>query len=281
MIRKSIRTLLLGAAALAALGFLLFGRAFPSYVGTAVDSARASVADAVPVELEIRRAEGLIVQIDPQIEVCKRDLARAEVELDELRASVVRLDKAVVQEERALRAGATRLRAEPAGVLLAADAGERRRAEAALARRKDGYVNDAAMLKTKRSLIERQEQAVAAARDRLDAVRLERADLDGQLQSLRTQKLQLEALAAASRRFELDDSALGRAKEALAGVKKRLDVAQRVLENDLTFHGEPAGEPQAARDVVKEIDALFGAGASAEATAAVEVAAAGGDAGGR
>lgn len=275
MIQKPIRTLLLGAGALAALGFLLFGRAFPSYVGTAVDSARAAVADAVPVELEIRRAEGLIRQIDPQIETCKRDLARAEVELDELKDSVVRLDKSVAQEERALRAGAERLRVEPAGLVLAADAGERRRAEAALARRKDGYVNDAAMLRTKRSLIERQEQAVAAARERLDAVRLERAALDAQLQSLSTQKLQLEALAAASRRFELDDSALGRAKEALAGVKKRLDVAQRVLENDLVFHGEPATEPQAARDVVKEIDDLFGA---APATAAVAAtAAAGGD----
>jgi chromosome segregation ATPase len=271
MIRKSIRNLLLGGAALAALGFLLFGRAFPSYVGTAVDSARSAVADAVPVELEIRRAEGLIRQIDPQIETCKRDLARAEVELDELKASVERLDKSVAHDERALRAGAERLRAEPAGLQLAVDAGERRRAEAALVRRKDGYVNDAAMLKTKRSLIERQEQAVGAARDRLDAVRLEREALDGQLQALRTQKLQLEALAAASRRFELDDSALGRAKEALAGVKKRLDVAQRVLENDLAFHGEPTAEPQAARDVVKEIDALFGAAAAAPevATAAV------------
>lgn len=271
MIRKTIRTLLLGGAALAAIGYLLFGRAFPSYLGTAVDSARAAVADHVPVDLEIRRAEGLIRQIDPQIETCKRDLARAEVDLEELTESVGRLEKSVATDERRLRAGAERLKGDTKVVALASTGEAQRRTQAGLERAKDSYVNDAAMLKTRRALVERQTNAVAAARERLEAVRLERAALDDQLHMLRTQRLHLEALAAASHRCEIDDSALGRAKEALTGIKKRLDVAQRVLENDLAFHGEPAAAPTASRDIVREIDELFAGEANAAAAPAIAV----------
>jgi predicted nucleic acid-binding Zn-ribbon protein len=276
MIRKTIRTLLLGGAALAAIGYLLFGRAFPSYLGTAVDSARAAVADHVPVDLEIRRAEGLIRQIDPQIETCKRDLARAEVDLEELTESVGRLEKSVATDERRLRAGAERLKGDTKVVALASAGEALRRTQAGLERAKDSYVNDAAMLKTRRALVERQTNAVAAARERLEAVRLERAALDDQLHMLRTQRLHLEALAAASTRCEIDDSALGRAKEALTGIKKRLDVAQRVLENDLAFHGEPAAAPTASRDIVREIDELFAGDATAAPAVAVEYVESGG-----
>jgi DNA repair exonuclease SbcCD ATPase subunit len=276
MIRKTIRTLLLGGAALAAIGYLLFGRAFPSYLGTAVDSARAAVADHVPVDLEIRRAEGLIRQIDPQIETCKRDLARAEVDLEELTESVGRLEKSVASDERRLRAGAERLKGDTKVVALASAGEALRRTQAGLERAKDSYVNDAAMLKTRRALVERQTKAVAAARERLEAVRLERAALDDQLHMLRTQRLHLEALAAASSRCEIDDSALGRAKEALTGIKKRLDIAQRVLENDLAFHGEPAAAPTASRDIVREIDELFAGDAAAAPAVAVEYVESGG-----
>jgi predicted nucleic acid-binding Zn-ribbon protein len=223
--------------------------------------------------VEIRRAEGLIRQIDPQIETCKRDLARAEVDLEELAESVARLEKTVASDERRLRAGVERLKAEPKVVALASSSSgdAMRRTQAGLERAKDSYVNDAAMLKTRRALVERQTKAVVAARERLEAVRLERAALDDQLHMLRTQRLHLEALAAASHRCEIDDSALGRAKEALTGIKKRLDVAQRVLENDLAFHGEPAAAPTASRDIVREIDELFAGEANAAAAPAIAV----------
>ncbi|MFN9756327.1 MAG: hypothetical protein ACK58X_07930 [Planctomycetota bacterium] len=276
MIRKTIRTLLLGGAALAAIGYLLFGRAFPSYLGTAVDSARAAVADHVPVDMEIRRALGLIRQIDPQIETCKRDLARAEVDLEELTESVGRLEKSVATDERRLRAGAERLKGDTKVVALASTGEALRRTQAGLERAKDSYVNDAAMLKTRRALVDRQTKAVAAARERLEAVRLERAALDDQLHMLRTQRLHLEALAAASNRCEIDDSALGRAKEALTGIKKRLDVAQRVLEHDLAFPGEPAAAPPASRDIAREIDELFAGEAAGGAAVAVEFVESGG-----
>jgi chromosome segregation ATPase len=261
MIRKTLKWMLLGGVVLGGAGFLALGTSFPSYLGTVAASVRESVAGQIPVELELKRAENLIRQIDPQIETCKRDLARAEVDLEELQASVQRLEQVVAGEERKLKAGARLLGGqEAAQVELAADFGARRRVTADLERTKDSFVNNVAILKTKRTLIERQSRAVESARQRLDAVRAERVILEDQVQALKTQQMQVEALAAQSHRFDLDSTALSQAKEVIATVKKRLDVAQRMLENDIAFHGDPVASAVDERNVLKEIEELFAAG---------------------
>ena len=268
MIRKTFKMLLLGGAVLGGAGFLFLGTDFPGYLGSVASQVRESVADQIPVDLELRRAEDLIRKIDPQIDTCKRDLARAEVELEDLEDSVVHLEEVVEAEAKKLKVGAALLREEGAsGVYLAADFGARRRVSADLGRTKDSYVNNVAILKTKRTLIERQTRAVGAAKDRLAAVRYERAALEDQVRALKTQKMQVEALAATSNRFDLDSTALSQAKEVIAGVRKRLDVAQRMLENDMAFQGEPVGEVVDERDMLEEIDALFEAAPRAEARA--------------
>src|SRR5262245_30671159 len=128
MIRKTLKWMLLGSVVLGGAGFLFFGTAFPSYVGTMASSVRDSIAGQIPIELELKRAENLIRQIDPQIDTCKRDLARAEVDLDELQASVVRLEKVTGAEEKKLKTGARLLSGSDDGqVQLAADFGARRR----------------------------------------------------------------------------------------------------------------------------------------------------------
>ncbi|MEO6593923.1 MAG: hypothetical protein ABIP94_04135, partial [Planctomycetota bacterium] len=128
-------------------------------------------------------------------------------------------------------------------------------------RTKDSYVNNVAILKTKRTLIERQSRAVEAAKQRVTAVRCEREALEDQVRSLKTQQLQVEALTAQSSRFDLDSTALSQAKEVISTVRKRLDVAQRMLENDMVFQGEdPMALAVEQRNVLKEIEELFAAG---------------------
>ncbi len=258
MIGKTLKLMLLGGAAVGGAGFLFLGTDFPGYVGTVASSVRESVAGQIPVEIELKRAAGLIRQIDPQIETCKRDLARSEVELEELQQSVGRLEKVVGTEEKKLKVGARLLTGDCDGqVQLAADFGARRRVSVDLERTKDSYVNNVAILKTKRTLIERQGRAVEAAKQRLVAVRAEREALEDQVRSLKTQQMQIEAMSAQSQRFDLDSSALSQAKEVISGVRKRLDIAQRMLENEVQFHGEPIEVAMESRNVVKEIQDLF------------------------
>jgi chromosome segregation ATPase len=262
MICKTFKWMLLGGAVLGGAGFVFLGTDFPSYLGTMASSVREGVTGQIPVEFELKRAEGLIRQIDPQIDTCKRDLARSEVELDELHQSVARLEAVVTNQEKKLRVGARLLSGDgETAVALAVDNGARRRVSADLQRTKDSYVNNAAILKAKRALIERQDRAVDTAKQRLVAVRTEREALEDQVRSLKTQQQQVEALAASSTRFDLDSTALSQAKEVIASVRKRLDIAQRMLENDMVFQGDdPALAVVEERNVLKEIDELFAVG---------------------
>ncbi|MEY4672863.1 MAG: Chromosome partition protein Smc [Planctomycetota bacterium] len=261
MIGKTLKMFVLSGAVLGGAGYLLFGSSFGSYLGTVAESVQEGVEQSIPVDFEIKRAESLIRAIEPQIENCKRDVARAEVELEELQESVADLQKLVETEEKRLRTGHALLRSDGvATARLAAVNGAERRMELELQRTLDSFRNNQSILRTKRSLIDRQTEAVAAAKLKLNTVRAERETLADQVVTLKMQQSAIEAMAASSRRFDFDDSALSQAKEALGKVQKRLDVAQKMLENDLVWHeGDPLAAAAPARDVLKEIEEQFAA----------------------
>ncbi|MCC6671529.1 MAG: hypothetical protein IT458_10740 [Planctomycetes bacterium] len=242
--------------------FFVFGPHATSYFRTMAGSIRDGVRGSVPVDFELKRAEELIQAISPEIDNCKRDVARAEVELENLVQDVQRLENEVGKAEKKLRTSS--LVVSPSGcgeqttaLVLASHGVARRRVEIDLERTFEVYKNNQALLKGKKALIERQNQAVSAARTRLDAVRAEKSRLEDMVATLKTQKAQLDALAAGSRRFDLDDSNLGKAKEVLAEVKKRLDVAQRMLEDDAFYAGGTEDAAASDRNIVAEIQTWF------------------------
>ena len=270
MMFKAVKLVVLTGAVLGGVGFLLFGTNLGSYLGTMATSVQETVNESIPVDFEIKRAEGLIVKIDPQIEACKRDVARAEVELEELSASVVGLEKVTTQEEKKLKTGAKMLSSDgEAQVVLASDLSTRRRVERDLQRTMDSFRNNQSILKTKRALIDRQTEAVAVAKQRLAAVRAEKENLIDQVRTLKTQQQWVETMAANQKRFDLDDSALSQARAALVQVQKRLDVAQKMLENDMAAQGDdPVAMAAPQRDVLLEIREQFAVAGHAETGAA-------------
>lgn len=271
MFLKPVKWLILTGAAVGGAGLLLFGTDFGSYLGTMASSVRESVQQQIPVELEIKRAEKLIQAIDPQIDTCKLDVARAEVELDRLHEAVAILQKKVDGEQKKLKGGAELLSDDAnCSFQLSSDRLSRRRVELDLQRTLDSYKTNQSILKTKQTLIQRQTEAVAVANQRLDAVRAEKENLEDQVRKLKTQQQWVETMAASSKHsFQLDATALSQAKAALEKVQERLDVTQKMLEKDMVFYGdEPMTSGQPARDVLREIHEEFEV--SAAAPAAVE-----------
>lgn len=259
MFKKMFKWALISAVTLGAAGLFLFGDHAGSYFSTVSHSLRDQVRESIPVEFEIKRAEKLIRAIDPEINECKREVAQAEVELDHLVAQVGRLKKTVQKQERKLKNGADLLgtTAKVSSYDLGGSTYSRRRVEIDLERTFEMFKNNEAILSSKKKLIERQTMAVAASRIKLDSVRSRKAELEGTIASLKVQKQHLDALAASSKRFDLDDSALGRATEVLANVKKRLDVTQKMIEDDIFFTDGISAERKPGRNIVKEISVHF------------------------
>jgi predicted nucleic acid-binding Zn-ribbon protein len=252
---KLIKWSIITVIAVGVAGFAVLGDHFGSYVGTVGSSVRDSVRGNIPIEFEIKRAEKLIRAIDPEVNQCKRELAIAEVELEHLIQNVDRLHKTVEKQTRKLKNG-QKLLSDIQTSSYETSSGHvysRRRVEIDLGRTLEMFKNNKAMLKSKRSLIERQTMAVSASRVKLDSVRTRKAELENTIASLKVQKKHLDALTASNRRFDLDDSALGKATEVLAEVKKRLDVTQRMIEDDM-FFAEGISEDRAPRrNILKEI----------------------------
>lgn len=249
MKRKKMRMLIalvLGAAAVT--------MCLPSYAETAASMVVKSISKQVPVEFELQRAEGMLSKIEPQIERCKHDVAQAEVNLENLEADIRKLRDRVAEQESTLKRGAELLRGAPNGVL-AASATEMAKSRMAvdLKRRLEVCKNHKAMLSAKEKLRDRHRQAVGAARARLDAVRCERDHLHDMAQSLRVQKMQIEALAAATPNLKLDDSALSEAKSVLGKIKNRLDVAQKMLDDESVFAAGDKDTPVSPELVEAEI----------------------------
>lgn len=258
---KFAKWTLIGALCLGAAGYFFFGRDVVSYVSTMATSVKDSVRGEIPIEFELKRAETLIQNIAPQIDQCKLDVARAEVRLEALVGDIERLERDVARAEQKLKTGADRLagwNGEAQFELAGGQNVSRERLEIDLERTFETFKTNQGMLRSKRALVERETAAVAAARNKLDAVRAEEARLKDLIGQLKTQKAQVEAMRASSKNFSLDDSALGEAKQVLATVKERLDVAQRMLEDDLFFEGHPTPR-QPSRDIVKEIRQHFSA----------------------
>ena len=259
---KLVKWTLISGLGLAGAGYFLLGDNVLSYVSTAASSVKDSFRGEIPIEFELKRAEKLIQAIGPQIDQCKLDVARAEVRLEGLVDDIDRLGRDVARAEHKLRVGADQLAAWNGDAHYELAGGQnlsRERLEIDLERTFETYKTNQNMLKSKRALVERETAAVAAARGKLDAVRSEEARLKDLIGQLKTQKAQIEAMKASSRNFSLDDSALGDAKQVLLTVKERLDVAQKMLEDDLFFAGSPSTARQPARNIVKEIKQHFAA----------------------
>lgn len=259
MFKKMFKWTLIGVVVVGAVGFFLFGDHAGSYFSTVSNSVRDQVRESIPVDFEIKRAEKLIRAIDPEINECKREVAQAEVELDHLVAQVGRLKKTVKKQERKLKNGAELLgtTAKVSSYDLGGHTYSRRRVEIDLERTFEMFKNNEAILSSKEKLIERQTMAVAASRIKLDSVRTRKAELEGTIASLKVQKQHLDALAASHKRFDLDDSALGKATEVLANVKKRLDVTQKMIEDDIFFTDGVTAEHKPDRNIAKEIGVHF------------------------
>jgi chromosome segregation ATPase len=246
----------------AALLYITFGTSAPSYVGAALGKARDSVKEAIPIDFEIQRSARLIQKIEPQIQECLRDVAVGEVELADLRDSIGEMEKrSEVLHAKLLRRKGM-LESGEAVYYVAGLRMQRSRLENDLERVFEDYRNLQSLIKTKHRLLKNQEKSLVAARRKLEAVLAERAHLKDMLKSLKTQKRQVDALAAQSRKFELDDSSLVQARQSLKEVKKRLDVAQKMLEADLINLSDldeegvsPSTRPD--RDIVQEVNSYL------------------------
>ncbi len=240
-----------------AIGFLVLGTGFGSYISTGVGLASSKVRDSIPIEFEIKRAEGLIDGIIPEIQACKKVVAQEEVEMDYLRQDIVQIEKTQAKSYEKIRVQQAALKRGEDRYFFGGKSYVRADVESDLDRTFESHKASESLLESKRRILAARSSSVEAARKRLEQVKAEKDKADAMLQNLVAQMRQVQALEAVGSKFVLDGSKLAQAKDLLSRCQKRLDVAQRMIEEDVVDNETISIDTPGARNVVEEVDAYF------------------------
>jgi chromosome segregation ATPase len=262
MIKKGLLTAALGAGALA----LLFGTAAPSYVKTAFHKIRHNAKDAVPIQFQIERARQQVADLEPAIHLNRESIASAEVDVERLekelaagQANLTQETKEILALRKCLDTGDLKL---TGSVSYTPD-----EIKAELTHRMDRFKQVKQILKEKQETFKARQKAVISGRKQLAEMSAAKQALLTKIDGIEARLRSIEATQAANE-FSFDDSELARVKESVSDLEKRVEVMARVAEQEgrIAEKGVPVLiEP--TRDVLREIDAEFGASRGSTTTA--------------
>jgi len=215
-------------------GGLLFGDDLVSYVKSSANTVRGHVKSSVPIEFELTRARDLLDEIIPEMHANVRRIATEEVELASLKADIHASAEKLTEE----RARVAKLR-DVVGVELASYrvGGRKYTREQVvddLSRRFDRVREAEVVLAGKERLLIQREATLAAAEQMLRKTRSQKALLRDKIESLTSQHRLVQAAAVGSH-MQIDHSKLAKTEKLISEIKKRLDVAERVLARQSEF----------------------------------------------
>jgi hypothetical protein len=256
MILKSVKFVAVGSAAALVLGGLVFGSDVVSYVKSSANGVRESVRNNVPIEFELRRARDLLDEIIPEMHATVELIAVEEVEVEELRHDIARSQ----EQMKAERVAIAKLRHRLNNALVS-DQSERSRIKTKeeLSRRFDRFKQAADVYNGKERLLKTREQSLAASLKVLDKTESRKATLESKIEGLEAQYRLVQAASIGSP-VKIDNSKIAKTEKLISDIKKRLDVAERVLSHEARFI-EPLGfeevETVNEEDLLSEVDDYF------------------------
>jgi len=255
------KKVLIGVAAAAALGTLVFGRDAFSYARTFGCSARDAIKAEVPLEFEIQRARDMVGNLVPDIRKCMHVIAEEEVNVEHLSKEVARASTDLGKQKEEILALRSYVDQEKP-YQYASRTYSTNEIKRDLASRFERYKTAEATLASKRQILTAREKSVDAAREKLEGMLASKRDLEVQIENLDARLKTVHAAQTASSVI-LDDSQLARAKKLIADLNKQLDVAQKMLDADGKFTGLIPVDTtaQVPEDLSNQIDEYFGRGA--------------------
>ena len=256
MIIKWLKRSVLVVAGVSLVGGLIFGKDVVSYVRSSAKSVRTVVKDSVPIEFELRRARDLLEDIIPEMHANVRLIAQEEVEVKALKVDIAKGEKAI--EEEKVRVTKLRNALEKPQVEYCFGGREYPRSyvKEDLARRFERYKESELVLASKRRLLATRENSLTSAMDLLERTKSRKRILEDKIESLASQHRLVKAAAIGSQ-IQVDNSKLAQTEKLINDIKKRLDVAERVLAHENQFVQAIPVDAVAEEDLLIQVDDYF------------------------
>ena len=256
MVIKWLKRSLVVAAGVTVLGGILFGKDAVSYVRSSAKSVQTVVKDSVPIEFELRRARDLLDQIIPEMHANIRLIAQEEVEVAALKADIGTGEESIQEEKVRITKLRDALEKPQAQYCFGNKEYPRSYVKEDLANRFERFKEAELVLASKRRLLTTRENSLHAAMQLLEQTRSRKRMLQDKIESLASQHRLVQAAAVGSH-IQVDNSKLAQTEKLISQIKKRLDVAERVLAHESQFVQAIPVDAVTEADLLTQVDDYY------------------------
>jgi chromosome segregation ATPase len=252
-----VKKIILGTAATAAVGALVFGRDCGSYMRTSVSSVREAIKSEVPLDFEIERAREMVDHLVPDIRNCMHVIAEEEVNVEDLNREITRTEANLAKQKDQILALRTDLGGGKSTYHYAGRTYTSEDVKRDLAQRFERFKTAEETLASRRQILQAREKSLVAAREKLDGMLAAKQNLEVQVENLDARLKTLQAAETASH-VNIDDSQLARAKQLIRDINKQLDVKVKMLDAEGQLVGIPVDAPsEVPENLSEQIDTYF------------------------
>ena len=217
---------------------------------------QAVVKDSVPIEFELRRARDLLEEIIPEMHANVRLIAQEEVEVAALKVDIAKSGDSLKQEEQRIAKLRGDLEEPRARYCFAGREYPRSYVKEDLANRFERFKESELILASKKKLLVSRENSLHAAMQVLEQTRSSKRMLEDKIESLASQHRLVKAASVGSN-IQVDNSKLAQTEKLIVQIKKRLDVAERVLAHESQFVQAIPVDAVPEEDLLTQVDDYF------------------------
>jgi chromosome segregation ATPase len=249
------KTFIIGGVALLVL-VLLFGRSTLSYIRTSAGYISDAAQESVPIEFQIDRARGMIKDLVPEVRKNMQVIAKEEVEIKKLEEQIAQTQTRLVKEKEQLLRLKTDLASGQSNFTYASRSYTAEQVKMDMANRFERYKTSEATLASLEQMLTARQRSLDAARQKLEGMLVAKRQLAVEVENLEA-RLQMVAAAQTTSDYQFDDSRLGQAKELIAKLRTRLDVAEKLANAETKYQGEIQLDGTSPANIVEEVTEHF------------------------
>lgn len=235
---------------------LFFGKDAVSYVKCSAKSVRTAVKDNVPIEFELKRAEDLLEEIIPEMHANIRLIAEEEIEIAALKTDLQKSKEAIDEEKQRIGTLRAALDLQKASYTFGNRSYSRHALKADLIGRFDRFKEAEIVYASKERLLATREQSLQSAMSLLEKTESQKQLLKNKISALEG-RYRINKAASVGTRISIDNSKLAQTEKLIAQIKKRLDVADRVLAHESKFVQSIPVDVMEEADLINQIDDHF------------------------
>jgi len=254
--RTMLKKIVLGSAIALGAGGLLLGTSAVSYMKTGYHSLRDTIKEQIPLDVEIKRARDMIVDLKPEIAGNLKVIAREEVEVARLKREVEAKKATLAKSKNAI----LKLKDDAqSGVTYVTYNGKKFDMEQVrkdLSDRFKSYQTQEATADKLEKVLSARERNLEGARCKLDEMLAAKRQLEVEVENLQA-RLTMVEVAKTSNQFSVNDSRVSSVRQTVADIGTRIDVEERLTDVMDESTGIPVLSDEAPADLIEQITSYF------------------------